>query len=145
MTVMRNEVLVVLHVVAAVFIVGPLVAFASVSPRQVRSADLAGLRATTRGVWIYGLASVIVAVLGVAMVRDFGPLWIWLSLLLYVVALGLTFLLLALLRRTAVAAAAPALPTRTPATRTAAQVAATSGLVSLLFLAIVVLMVLKPA
>lgn len=136
---MRNEVLVVLHVLAAVFVVGPLVAVAGTAARQVRGGDVAGLRFTARGLRSYGLASVVVALLGAAMVRDFGQLWIWVSLLLYVLALGLTFALLGLLHRVL------ATPTGTRAGAVgAAAAAATGGAVSLLFVAIVVLMVLKP-
>lgn len=137
--------LVLLHLLAAVFIAGPLTAAAMTAGRYARSGDASALRMTARSVTVFGWASLAVAIFGLAAVPgnvdgSFGALWIQISTTLYLVAFGITMGMLApALRRTAAAA-----ESGEPTTAAAGRLAAIGGVVSLLFLVIVVLMVYKP-
>jgi uncharacterized membrane protein len=135
-----HDVLVTLHVLAAVFVVGPLIGAAMMAPGRLRKGDAGGLRTAARLVRLYGWLSLVVVLLGAAAARSFGPLWIWLSTLLYVAALGVI-----------VAAAVPTLDRAArrlaageAAEELQARVGALVGTVALLFAAIVVLMVRRP-
>lgn len=125
------RVLFTLHVVAAVFVIGPLVGAVTSVLRANRTDDSGLARLAARSVRIYGWATLLVAVLGVGLVRDgftFTDGWILGSMILYVAAFGLTTFVLA-----------PAVG-RTSSTR----VPAVAGTVLVLYLAIVVLMAYQP-
>jgi uncharacterized membrane protein len=137
--------LLTLHVVAAIFVIGPLVAAANQTGRALREADLGVLRALSRLVRIYGWASLAVGVLGVALVRrdwrtTFDEGWVIASLVLFVVASALVLGLLAPQLGRAVGIAEAGRPTRDLVGR----VAPVGGVVSLLYLAVAVLMVSQP-
>lgn len=142
------KVLLTLHIIAVIFLIGPLVGAANNGVRYARTGDVATLRATSRLVAIYGWASLLVAVFGMAMVRgedkgwgiSFSDGWIVASTILFVGA----FLLVV----------AELVPTLRRATRraeagegTAAlvpRIAAVAGTVSVLYVVIAVLMVYGP-
>jgi uncharacterized membrane protein len=133
------------HVVAAIFIIGPLVAVANQAARALRDGEPGALRAQARLVRIYGWASLAVGVLGVALVRrawraTFGEGWVIASLALFVVASALVLGLLVPLLGRAVGVAESGQPTRDLVGRAASV----SGVGSLLYLAIAVLMVYQP-
>jgi uncharacterized membrane protein len=137
--------LLTVHVVAAIFIIGPLVAVVNQTARALRDGDSGTLRAHSRLVRIYGWASLAVGVLGVGLVRrawraTFGEAWVITSLALFVVASALVLGLLVPLLGRAVGIAESGRPTRDLAGRAAAV----SGGGSLLYLAIAVLMVYQP-
>jgi uncharacterized membrane protein len=131
--------LLVVHVVLAIFLIGPLVAAANQVARSLRGGSGDTLRLLSRSVTVYGWASLLVAVFGFGLVRDefsFSDGWLIASIVLFVVASVLVLGLLApILRRAAAgrdnAAQAP-------------RAAAVAGVASLCYVAIAVLMVWKP-
>jgi len=142
------KVLLALHILAAVFAIGPLVHAATTSSRGLRLGDAAAIRTSARMVRIYSAASVVVVILGFGLmsatspythekVAEFGDVWIWLSLLLWLVAAALAFFMVvpALDKAAADTATAPSMVGR---------VAAAGGIVGILFAVIVFLMVYRP-
>jgi hypothetical protein len=141
--------LLAVHLVLAVFAVGPLVHAATTAVRGVRSGDSAATAAASRMLRIYASVSVLVVIAGFGLMSqkwrgrklaEFGDTWIWLSVLLWLAAVVLVFAVL--------------VPTLDRATRDLAagatvapltgRVAATGGIVAVIFLAVIVLMVYKP-
>lgn len=145
------QLLLAFHLLAAVFAIGPLVHAATTAARGIRRADGAATAASARMVRIYSYTSLVVVVLGFALmslddphgpgkVGQFGDTWVWLSLVLWLVAIG-----------TCLGLVAPTLNSATErigrqeavATLTA-RVAAGGGVVGLIFAGIVFLMVYRP-
>jgi hypothetical protein len=143
--------LLALHLLAAIFAIGPLAQAAKSASRGIRQGDGAATAAAARMMRIYAYVSVLVVILGMALMsidNPFGPgkvgefkdTWIWLSLVLWLVAVAITLLYL--------------VPTLTKATATIAaegsvmsltvRVATAGGLVGLIFAGIVFLMVYRP-
>src|SRR4051794_36492739 len=96
------KLLLALHILAAVFAIGPLVHAATTASRGLRQGDAAAIRSSSRMLTIYTVASVVVVVLGFGLmsatspythqkVADFADLWIWLSVVLWLVAAALTY------------------------------------------------------
>jgi hypothetical protein len=140
-----HKFLLALHVLTAVFAIGPLVHAATTASRGVRRGDTAATAASVRMARVYGYASLIVVVLGMSLVRPkwhatFGDTWVWVSLVLWAVALVLVLVLIvpALDRATRLIAAGES------ARRLTARVAGAGGAVGLIFAAIVFLMVYRP-
>jgi uncharacterized membrane protein len=145
------KILLALHLLAAVFAVGPLVHAATTASRGLRTADADATRSAARTVTLYSYVSVVVVVLGFGLmsvdnpygpgkVAEFGDLWIWLSALLWLAAVAL-----------ALAVLAPALESAT--TKISAgdavdaaigKVAAAGGIIGLVFAGIIFLMVYRP-
>lgn len=142
------KILLTLHLIAVVFLIGPLAAAGTRGIRLTRAGDVAGLRGTARLVTIYGWASLAVLVFGLSLVqgRDrgvhvaFGDGWVIASLILFVLAFALVIGVLrpALNRAIALAEGGQS------SAGLAGRVAASSGVISLLYLALVVLMVYQP-
>jgi uncharacterized membrane protein len=140
-----HKLLLVLHLLFAIFAVGPLVAAATTAGRGVRQGDAKATASSARTVRIYSYVSFVVVILGFGLAQkkwhaQLSDLWVWLSIVLWAVA---TALVLALL--------APALDRATrqitdgqPVQSLVGRVAAVGGIVGLIFAAIVVLMVYKP-
>jgi uncharacterized membrane protein len=140
-----QKLLLTLHVVAAIFLIGPLTAAVNQTARALRGSDAGLLRAHARLVTIYGWASLAVGVLGVALVRrawhaTFDEGWVVASLVLFVIASALLLGLLVPLLGRAVRIAEAGQSTRTLVGRAAAI----GGTGSLLYLVIAVLMVYQP-
>ena len=140
-----GTVLSVLHVVTAVFLVGPMALLPQTALRAVRSGDAATVTVLTRSTRVFTWASLAVAVLGFGISGVEGiPLsrtWLWLSIVLYLLALtiGLALVVPSLTR------AAEALRTDARSGRALyGRIAAGSGVVSLLLLAVAVLMAWRP-
>jgi uncharacterized membrane protein len=147
------KILLALHLLTAIFAIGPLVGAATTAARGLRNGDAAATGSAARTLTIYGYASVVVVVLGMglmsstspythAKVADMGDVWIWLSLLLWLVSLGLLFGL-------TVPALKQATTTLGSGTADAAKaltgkVAASGGLIGLVYAVIVFLMVYRP-
>ncbi|HEY7102552.1 MAG TPA: DUF2269 family protein [Mycobacteriales bacterium] len=146
----------VIHVVLAIFLIGPLVAAANQVARELRSGSAGTVRLLSRTVTIYGWASLLVGIVGFGLVRDrfsFSDGWLIASIILFVVASVLVLaLLVPMLRR---ASASPGSDTaagdtaagETTAGETAAlapRAAALAGVASLCYVAIAVLMTWKP-
>jgi len=163
-----------LHVVAAVFVIGPLVALPNVGLRGIRTGRVDLVRDAARLTTVYGLASLVVFGLGLAVVPTrperytFGSVWVTASITLYLVALLVTLLVLAPALNKAVSllgagtlvddhardkpaepelrvtATAQDLQTKARIDAVRGRVAASGGIVALLFLVITVLMVWQP-
>jgi hypothetical protein len=140
-----------LHLLFAIFAIGPLVHAATTASRGVRTGDGAATASAARMLRIYSYASVLVVLVGMGLmsvddpygpgkVAEFKELWIWLSVVLWLVAIAITLFVLV-----------PALSKVTETIRTegsvvtmTGRVAAAGGVVGLIFAGIVFLMVYQP-
>ncbi|MDQ1575414.1 MAG: hypothetical protein QOH55_564 [Microbacteriaceae bacterium] len=159
----------VLHIVAAVFIVGPMAILPMTAMRALRAGNGAQVATLAKSSYVFSLLSLLVAVLGfgalgVSDPKDhfsFTSPWILISIILYVVAVGLSLFLVVPAMRRAAEQLEGAAQLESAATTTDAAGAATSGtgestssgygaiaggsgVVALLLVAVVVLMVWKP-
>lgn len=146
------ELFLTLHLLAAIFAIGPLTHAVTTASRGLRTADESATRAASRMVSIYSYASVVVVIFGFGLmsmkapwnnepVAQFSELWIWLSVVLWVIAVAI-----------ALAVVVPALDKATAAlgrgesvSAMTGRVAGSGGVIALLFLVIVILMVYQPA
>jgi uncharacterized membrane protein len=137
------------HLIFAVFAVGPLVHAATTAGRGIRTGDGAATAAASRLLRIYSYVSVLVIVAGMGLMSqkedghklgEFSDAWIWISLVLWLVAVGLV---LGVMVPTLDKATKQIAEQQSVITLTA-RVAAAGGVVALLFVVIVVLMVYKP-
>jgi hypothetical protein len=137
------------HLVFVVFAIGPLVHAATTAGRGVRRGDGAATAASARMLRIYGYVSVLAVIAGMALMSqkedgeklaEFSDTWIWLSLSLWAIAVAITLgvIVPTLNKATKLIEAQDSVVTLT------ARVAASGGLVGLIFLVIVVLMAYKP-
>jgi hypothetical protein len=99
--------LLVLHIAAAVFLIGPLTFATSVTPRLIRQGEkgFATLQLMHRTTQMYGLGTLLVGVLGLGLVRGkitFNQFWVSASLTLFVVAMVLIFVIIERDQRTAI-------------------------------------------
>ncbi|MGN6251943.1 MAG: DUF2269 family protein [Marmoricola sp.] len=146
------KILLALHLLTAVFAIGPLVGAATTAARGLRSNDAAATASAARTLTIYSYASILVIIFGFGLLSsktpygdhgapgDFGDLWVWLSLVLWVVALGITLGLVVPALRQATATVGAAGDLRS----LSARVGAGGGVVALIFAVIVFLMVYQP-
>lgn len=149
----------VLHVVSAVFIVGPMAILPMTAMRAVRAGNASQVNTLAKSTNIFALLSLLTVVFGFGVMGMSDPKyklsvttpWILWAIIAYVIALALTlFVVVPTMRKAADAletqaasasgasAAAAAEPSRYPA------IAAGSGVASLLLVLVVVLMVWKP-
>ncbi len=131
-----------IHVVLAIFLIGPLVSAANQAPRALRAGDAGALRLLARTVTTNGWASIAVGVIGFGLVqRRYGneltDAWLIASIMLFLVATLLVVLLLAPLLRGAAGHA-------DGAAHLAGRVGALAGVASLCYVVIAVLMVWQP-
>jgi uncharacterized membrane protein len=161
----------VLHVVTAVFIVGPMAILPMTAMRAVRAGNASQVKTLAKSTNLFALLSLATVVFGFGVMGMSDPKyklsvttpWILWSIVAYIIALGLTlFLVVPAMRRAAdaietlpaVSAAAPgaaAAPAAAVAPAAAGlesrgypAIAAGSGVASLLLVLVVVLMVWKP-
>lgn len=145
------KILLALHILFAVFAIGPLIHAATTAARGVRQGDGAATAAAGRMLRIYAMASVVVVLLGFGLMSAESPYtgeatakisetWIWLSGVLWLVAVGLVLGLLVptLEQATEKIAAAQ------PVAALTGRVAAAGGIVAVIFTVIVFLMVYQP-
>jgi len=138
----------VLHLLTVVFVVGPVVLTSMQSARHVRAGQVTALRAAARTTRLYGLATVATVLLGSAMIGlgdvggqwEFSQAWISASYTLWLVATVLTLVVVV----PAQTAAADALDTGQGAADLARRISIAGGVAALAWVAIIVLMVLKP-
>ncbi len=140
-----HKFLLALHVLTAVFAIGPLVHAATTASRGIRGGNAEVTAASARTARIYGYASIVVVVLGLSLVRpkwhvEFSDVWVWLSLVLWAVA---TALVLALVVPT-LDQATKLIKAGNSARALTGRVAAGGGVVGLIFAAIVFLMIYQP-
>lgn len=108
-----DHALVWLHIVAAVFAIGPGTAAILATPRYIRKRNMVVLGYLCRATEIYAVASLLVLIFGLIaaqLLHDFSKPWISASITLYVVAAVLLVLIMRDQRKamTALAAAGPA-------------------------------------
>ena len=89
------KLLLALHLLFAIFAIGPLVHAATTAGRGVRNGDAAATASSARMLKIYSYVSVLVVIVGMALmsvdspfqkgqkVGEISDLWIWLSLVLW--------------------------------------------------------------
>lgn len=138
----------VLHLLTVAFVVGPVVLTSSQSARFARTGQLEPLRAAARSTRVYGLATLATVLLGTGMVGlgevggqwEFSQAWISASYALWVVAMVLTLAVVV----PAQTAAADALDTGQSAADQARRISIAGGAAALAWVAIIVLMVVKP-
>ena len=145
-----DTVLTVLHVVAAVFLVGPMAILPMTALRALRAGEWSMVSTLAVSTRVFSLASLLVAVLGFGVVGtadkrfdlSVTTSWVLTSIILYVIALALS---LAVVVPTMKRAAGELEGGRGEAARALyGRIAAGSGVVSLLLVAVTVLMVWKP-
>jgi uncharacterized membrane protein len=137
----------VLHVLTAVFVIGPMAVLPMTAMRSLRAGHGDQVSSLARSTVVFSIGSVVVALLGFALLGMTGDKhgtsvstpWVLWSVIAYLVALGLTLFVVAPAMR---AAAADARSGR--ASGSYAKIAAPSGVSSLLLAVVVVLMVWKP-
>lgn len=137
--------LLTVHVLLAIFLVGPLVSAANQAGRALRDADPGALRVLSRTVTVNGWASLAVALIGFGLVqRRYGneltDPWLLVSTLLFLLATTLVVALLGPMLRGAVGTASGGGSTK----HLAGPAAAIAGVSSLGYVAIAVLMVWQP-
>lgn len=132
----------VLHVVAAVFLIGPMAILPMVGMRDLRTGDGSQAVALGRSTNVFSLASLLVIVFGFGLIGivdydlSITTPWILISLIVYLVALILTLMVVV-----------PAMQGAAEATdreRSYKRIAMGSGISTLLLLVAVVLMVWQP-
>jgi uncharacterized membrane protein len=146
------KLLLFLHLLTAIFAVGPLVGAATTASRALRTSDASAATSAARIVRLYSYVSVVVVILGMALmsqkapwdksheVADFGDTWIWLSLLLWVCAMAGSLGVLA----PSLTRAAAEIGGSGSGRALVGRVAAAGGVIGLLYAVIVVLMVYQP-
>lgn len=143
------KILFALHLLTAIFAIGPLVHASTTAVRGLRTADAGATATAARTITIYSYASLLVVFFGFGLmsakrhgetVAQISDPYIWLSGLLWVAAVGLALgvMVPALQQATTKIGAGESVD----ALR--AKVAAPGGVIGLVFAAIVFLMVYKP-
>jgi uncharacterized membrane protein len=138
----------VLHVVAAVFLIGPLAILPMTGLRAIRGGQGEQVATVSRSTFVTALLSLLVVVFGFGALASSDPKydlsistpWILWSLVSYAVAVALTLLLVVPAMRTAALSLAAGADPKPQYSR----VAALSGIATLLLVVAVVLMVWKP-
>jgi uncharacterized membrane protein len=145
------QIMTVLHLIAAVFIIGPLVYAVTSAGRALRQRDAAAATAAARVTRIYAYASVVVVIFGFGLmsakspytgksVAEFSEAWVWLSVLLWIVGAALALAVTA----PALTQAADRNASGTAVDSVKGRVLASGIAVAVLFVAIIVLMVYRP-
>lgn len=141
-----------LHLLFAIFAIGPLVHAATTAGRGVRTGNGVATASSARMLKVYSYTSVLVVIAGMALmsmddpdakghkIGEFGQTWIWLSVLLWLVAVALVLAVIVptLNKATALIQQQGSVVTLT------GRVAAAGGAVGLIFAVIVFLMVYQP-
>lgn len=143
-------VLLTIHVVLAVFLIGPVAVIPMTALRAIRQRDAAAVRSGARQTAVFGFGSILVFLFGFGVMGSkpdwfsFSDLWLLLSVIAYIVAIVLVLALVVpdLGRAARALEADPVDDARVGALR--GRVSALAGLASLLFLFIVVMMVARP-
>lgn len=159
----------ILHIGTAVFIVGPMAIIPMTAMRALRAGNAGQVRTLATSTLVLSLLSLLTFLFGFGAMGmapkkfniSFADTWIWLSIVLYIVALAISlFIVVPSLRRAATAlgavpadasgalaadaaGAAPAAGER-PARPGYGAIAGGSGVASLLLVIVVILMIWKP-
>lgn len=145
-----DELLSVLHVVTAVFIVGPMAILPMTAMRAMRSGDGGQVATLSKSTFVLSLLSLLVVLFGFGAMGmadpkynlSTGTPWILWSLILYLVSLALSLgVIVPTLRKASAKLSAGGGGAKLAGY---SRVAMSSGLTALLLVAVVVLMVWKP-
>jgi uncharacterized membrane protein len=151
-----GEIINILHVVGAVFIVGPMAILPMTAMRSVRAGNAAQVATLAKSTYLFSLLSVLVVIFGfgaLSMAKkddnySFGSTWVLLSIVFYVAAIAISlFVVVPALRNASEAleeAPAPVEGAAAAKPSGYAKIAAGSGIVAILLVAVTVLMVWKP-
>lgn len=146
------KILFALHLLTAIFAIGPLVHAATTAVRGLRTTDASATATAARTVTIYSYASLLVVIFGFGLmsakapwnpdenVASFGDPYIWLSLVLWILAVALALGVL----KPALELATAKIGAGEPVDALKARIAAPGGVIGLIFAGIVFLMVYKP-
>jgi len=143
------KILLALHLLTAIFAVGPLVHAATTASRGLRTPDASATAASARVTKLYSYLSVLVVIFGMGLmsakedgqkVADMGDPFIWISLLLWLAAVALALVVIV----PTLEQASVNITNGVGVDGLVARVAASGGIVGLIFAAIVFLMVYKP-
>ncbi|MBC7443502.1 MAG: DUF2269 family protein [Ramlibacter sp.] len=142
-----------LHIASAVFIVGPMAILPMTAMRSMRAGEAGQVASLAKSVYLFSLLSVLVAFFGFGALGmadadegfSFASTWVWLSIVLYAIALVINLFLVVPAMRSAAETLAQN-PVVAAGTKVAgySRVAMGSGIASLLLVFVVVLMVWKP-
>ncbi len=136
-----DDVLTIAHIVAAVFLLGPIAAAGPVASRALRSRDAGGLHLAERTLRVYGLASLSIPVLGLWLAgEDIGETWIWLSAVL----MGVSILAVLLVALPATRDAAADLGTGGTGRAHLGRIWAGVGTASVAYVVVTILMIYQP-
>lgn len=141
--VLLHNVLLWLHIGFAIFAIGPLTIATMTTPRYIRAREEGVVRFLHRTTRLYGWISVVVFLAGAAMAgtgRGFDETWLSVSMLLFVIGLIMILGIVEPDQRKAVRM----LQGDGQAAVGTSRIAAVSGVVSLLWIAILVLMIWQP-
>lgn len=147
--------LIPLHVLLAVFVIGPMALLPHTGLRALRIGDAVQARSLARSVNVLTLLSLLVFVLGFGALAaapksygfSFGQLWVWLSVILYLGAFALSFFVVVPNLKAGAAEVETAVPDekgRTKRPAAYAAVAATAGVTTILLVVVVILMAWRP-
>ena len=138
-----------LHLLFAIFAIGPLAHAATTAARGVRHGDAAATAYSARVARIYAMASVLVVIFGFGLmsskrhgeeVAKFSETWIWLSALLWLLAVALVMAVIV----PSLNKATELIGKQESAAALTGRVAAAGGVVGIVFAVIVFLMVYQP-
>ncbi|WP_203735823.1 hypothetical protein [Paractinoplanes durhamensis] len=132
-----TKVLLSIHVIAAIVAIGPVTVAAGMFPAALRRADRDQMRTLNRICRVYAVLGLAVPVFGLATAKQMGVLgdtWLIVSMVLTVVAAAVLGLVVLPAQRAALWGEEPA----------AARLGMLSGLFSLLWAVVVVLMIVRP-
>lgn len=148
------KIMLALHLLTAIFAIGPLVGAATTASRGLRSRDAGATESAARTLTIYSYASVVVVIFGMGLmsakapwdkaehVAEFSDAWIWISVLLWLAAAALALgLTVPALKQAGVAITSGADSALGGLT---GKVAGSGGAIALLYAVIVFLMVYQP-
>lgn len=154
------KVMLFLHLLTAIFAIGPLVHAVTTASRGLRRSDPEAIAASSRMTKIYAGSSILTVIFGFGLmsstspytgkkVASFGEPWIWISLLLWLIAAAVSIAVVvpALDKASdtfALAGGESAAGTETTPSSAVARVAASGGVVGILMAVVVALMVWQP-
>lgn len=149
-----------LHVVLAVFAVGPMAMLPQLALRGIREGSPGMVAGLARATFVFSLVSAAVVVFGFGALGtkpewadwSFGSLWVWLSLVLWALAVLITLLVVVpglrdaadALRTTTGGSAGSTGSAGNTGNSGYGKIAAANGIATLLLVIVVVLMVVKP-
>jgi uncharacterized membrane protein len=148
-----NTIFFIIHVVLAVFIIGPMAILPMTAMRAIRAGHAQTVVTIAKSTRLFTLLSIAVSLVGFAVVGTTSKednfmvttTWILTSIILYLVALAVSlFVVSPLLRKAGAAMSVEKADAIAAGAPFRSRIAASSGVVSLLLLVIVVLMVWQP-